>query len=81
MRSVIQKWGNSQAIRLPKAILEMAQFGENESVQIFAEDNKIVIEKAPDTRHKTLKERLANYDGEYSFEEWKTGSPVGREVW
>ena len=81
MRGVIQKWGNSQAIRLPKTILEMAQFGENESVQIFIEGNKIIIEKDTTFRHKTLKERLAGIDQDYAFEEWDTGAPVGNEVW
>ena len=81
MRSVIQKWGNSQAIRLPKAVLEMAQFGENEPVKIIAENNKILIKKVNDSQHKTLKERLSDFDGVYTFEEWNTGDPVGSEVW
>lgn len=81
MRTVIQKWGNSQAIRLPKAVLEMANFVENDPVQIIAEGNRIIIEKADKLRHKTLKERLAGFDGQYAFQEWDTGSPVGNEVW
>lgn len=81
MRTVIQKWGNSQAIRLPKAVLKMANFVENEPVQIIAKGNRIIIEKADKSRHKTLKERLAGFDGEYVFQEWDTGSPVGNEVW
>lgn len=81
MRSTIQKWGNSQAIRLPKAILETAQLGENEKVQIFAEQDIITIRKADTPKHKTLKERLAGFKGEYAFREWDTGAPVGSEVW
>lgn len=80
MLSTIQKWGNSQAIRLPKAVLETAQLKENETVQIIAEQDRIIIKKADTFRHKTLKERLANYSGEYIFEEWDTGRPVGKEV-
>lgn len=80
MRSTIQKWGNSQAIRLPKAILETAQLKENEKVQIFAEQDKIIIRKADMLKHKTLKERLEGFEGEYVFSEWDTGVPVGREV-
>jgi len=54
MRSTIQKWGNSQAIRLPKAILDIAHLTENEQVQIFAEQDKSIIKKAAERRHKTL---------------------------
>jgi antitoxin MazE len=80
MRAVIQKWGNSQAIRLPKAILETARLGENEPVQILAERNKIIIRKAA-AKHRTLAERLAGFTEEYAGQEWDTGAPVGREVW
>lgn len=80
MQALIQKWGNSQAIRLPKAILETARLGENEQVQIFAEPDKIIIRKAAAMKHRTLAERLADFDGEYVFEEWDTGAPAGREV-
>ena len=80
MRSTIQKWGNSQAVRLPKTILEIAQLQENESVQISAERGAIIIKKSDDAKHKTLKERLKNFDGEYIFEEWDTGTPIGKEV-
>lgn len=79
MRATIQRWGNSQAVRLPKAILEIARLGENEPVQIFADQDKIIIKKA-DIKHKTLKERLEGFDGVYEPEEWNTGAPVGKEA-
>lgn len=80
MNSLIQKWGNSQAVRLPKAILEIAHLGENEPVQIFAEQGRIIIKRASGIKHKTLKERLEGFEGDYVFEEWDTGVPVGQEV-
>ena len=81
MRASIQKWGNSQAVRLPKIILETARLKENDPVQIFAVQDKIIIKKPADVRHKTIKERLEGFSGEYAFEEWDTGEPVGKEVW
>ena len=80
MYTSIQRWGNSQAIRLPKTILETALFRENEKVQIFATENEIVIKKAIRPKHKTLKERLEDFEGEYKFEEYDWGKPVGKEV-
>ncbi len=78
MLAKIQNWGNSQGIRIPKSILSLVDFDENEEVEILALDGKIVIEHSK--RHKTLKERLKNYDGDYQCSEWDTGSPAGREV-
>jgi len=80
MDAAIQKWGNSCAVRLPKIILDTARLRENEAVRILAEPDKIVIEKADNFKHKSLKKRLAGFDGEYVFEEWDTGSAVGSEV-
>jgi len=80
MYATIQKWGNSQAIRIPKGILEEVSLHENDQVEIKAEKGCITISKI-NKRHKTLKERLANYKGDYETTEWDTGEPLGKEVW
>ncbi len=77
----IQFWGNSNAVRLPKAVMETAFFNTNDSIQIIADSNQIVIKKIEKKSHKTLKERLAGFDGVYESEEWDTGLPVGAEIW
>jgi len=81
MKSIIQKWGNSQAIRLPKTILELAHFKENEAVQLVVDEDKIIIQKVFANRHKTIQERFEGFTGEYSPEEIDWGEPVGREIW
>lgn len=45
MNVTIQKWGNSQAIRLPKSLLATASMAEHEQVQIIAEKDTIIIKK------------------------------------
>jgi len=81
MNTTIQKWGNSQGIRIPKSILELALFKLDEEVDIIADDGKIIIKKAFHKKHVTLEERLKNYDGEYIFEECDWGKTVGNEIW
>jgi antitoxin MazE len=76
----IVKWGNSRGVRLPKHLLDSVNLSENDTVEITAENDSIVITKAISRKHKTLKERLAGFSGDYSFEELNTGSTVGREV-
>ena len=78
MLAKIQKWGNSQGIRIPKTILDSAHFSTDEELDVTVVEGKIILE--PANRHKTLKERLKNYDGDYKCSEWDTGEPVGREV-
>ena len=81
MRATIVKWGNSQGIRLPKALLDSANLTDSDAVELEAKDNSIIIKKADKPRRKTLAERLEGFEGEYVFEEWDAGPPVGREVW
>lgn len=86
MNGTIQKWGNSHAVRLPKAVLSAACFQENDLVAFSAEENRIVITKLC-RRHRTLKERLASAPVQPQagkeapvFEEWNTGEPSEGEA-
>jgi len=78
MNVTVKKWGNSQAIRLPKAIAESLDIKENENVEIKVRNDEIIIKKV--RRHKSFEERMAGYDGDYNFVEMDTGNPMGKEV-
>lgn len=78
MYTTIQKWGNSQGIRLPKVILEMANLSENDTVELTVENGKVII--TPVKKHRTLEERIAEYEGDYKPHEWDIGPSVGKEV-
>ena len=80
MYATIHRWGNSQAIRLPKGILEIASLRENDQVEITAEHDCIVIRRAK-KKHLTIEERLKEYSGDYKCSELDTGKPVGNEIW
>ncbi len=83
MLTTIQKWGNSKGVRLPKTLLDALLLQENDSVEVFAESESIIIRKATRKRRakKSLEERFEGYTGDYHCEEWDTGKPVGREEW
>lgn len=80
MITSIQKWGNSQGVRLSKNILNLAGFAETGAVKITAEPDRIVIQKAGQRKYKNLQELFEGYDEEFQASEWDTGSPVGKEV-
>ena len=81
MQATIQKWGNSQGIRIPKAFLEAVGMGENDLVEINRDDDNIVITKIKEKKGLTLEDIFKDYDGEYVAEEFDWGSPAGKEVW
>ena len=39
----IQKWGNSLGVRIPKAVIEKVNLGENSEVEIESKNGTIVI--------------------------------------
>lgn len=82
MITTIQKWGNSQGIRIPKVYLDSMGIAENDQVEITEQDGVLFIKKInfKKKKHKTLKERLKNYQGSYQFEEADWGKPEGNEV-
>ena len=78
MYGTIQRWGNSQGIRLPKKLLNEAMLRENDEVEIIATKREITIRKA--RRHESLDALFAGYDGDYAPQEFDTGDDVGMEV-
>lgn len=74
----IQRWGNSQGIRIPKGALAASHIGENDAVEIIAEKNTITLRKV--NRPKSLDELFAGYHGDYQPVEFATGADVGLEV-
>ena len=78
MYTTIQKWGNSQAVRIPKSILEKAQLKESDPVEIKVHEGNVII--IPVNKRKNLAERIAEYEGDYKCEEWDTGKPIGKEI-
>lgn len=79
MRTKAQKWGNSLAVRIPKAVAEQAGVQEDDELEI--EVAARVIRMKPRRREPDLAELLRqvtpdNLHGEVSF-----GRPEGREAW
>ena len=78
----IQKWGNSQGLRLAKQVLEDAHISVGEDVDVTARDGMIVIAPVRRVRGKhSLQELVSHIPKHYKVEEMDWGEPVGKEVW
>lgn len=78
--ATIGRWGNANAIRIPKAMCEEVGLSPDDVVYIETRKNKIVIQKTADRF--TLQNLMKSWDGErYSAEEIDWGEPQGNEVW
>lgn len=62
-RVAVAKWGNSTAIRLPKAVVEALKLAPGETVEMTVEKGKAVISRAqPLKRAPSLEEMVAEMD-------------------
>ncbi len=82
MVTKIQKWGNSQGLRLGKQVLEDARIAVGDSVDVAARDGVIVIAPVKRMRGKqSLQELVSRIPRNYKTGEIDWGKPRGREVW
>ncbi len=81
MQAIIQKWGNSQGIRIPKAFLDAMGMSENDTVELQRVDDGIIIKKLQTKKSLTLSDIFQGYDENEQQEEYDWGKPTGREVW
>ena len=78
----IQKWGNSQGLRLARQVLEDAHISVGDEVDVTTRDGMIVIAPARRIRGKqSLQELVSRIPKNYKPEEVDWGTPVGREAW
>ncbi len=80
MQAQIKPWGNSQGIRLPKALLEEAGIRVNDVLQVRVEGRSIML--TPGFQHRSLRERAAVCGGSLDLsDELDWGDPAGNEAW
>jgi antitoxin MazE len=82
MVTKVQKWGNSQGLRLAKQVLEEARLSVGDPVDVSTRDGVIVIAPVRRVRGKqSLQELVSRIPKNYKAREVDWGKPVGREDW
>jgi len=82
MVTKIQKWGNSQGLRLAKQVLEDAHISVGDDVDVTARDGIIVVAPVRQVRGKlSLQELVSRIPEECKVEETDWGQHVGKEGW
>ena len=79
MKTRVQKWGNSLAVRIPKHMLRETGLEYNVSVEMKVDDGKLVIQRSDEAP--TLETLLAKVTKDNLHTSVDTGEAVGNEAW
>ena len=80
MQLRVQKWGNSLAVRIPKAFASEVGLGPDTLVNVSLSEGRLVVEPVRPPAY-TLEGLLQGVTPEQLHRELQWGPPVGREVW
>ncbi len=82
MVTKVQKWGNSQGLRLAKEVLATARIAVGDEVDVIPRHGVIIISPVRRVREKqSLQKLVSRIPENYKTEEIDWGEPVGREIW
>jgi antitoxin MazE len=79
MKTQMVKWGNSLAVRIPKAVLEEARLKEGDVLEIEAAAEGRVELRRP-MKIPTLAQLVSQITPENRYAEIRVGGEVGKEV-
>lgn len=84
MKVAFQKWGNSLALRVPKAFVDEIGASEGRAAEMTVSNGKLVIEIARPQRRRrryALDELVSRITPDNRHGEIEWGPAVGNEVW
>lgn len=79
MRGKVQRWGNSLALRIPKALAVESGLGAGSEVEILFERGELIVK--PAVKRYVLEDLLAGITPEKLHSSVETGAAVGDETW
>ncbi len=80
MKTILQKWGNSLALRIPSAVATEIAVGEGHAVDLRVTKGRLVV--APLTRKEyDLSDLISGITAKNRHTEIGTGKPRGQERW
>jgi antitoxin MazE len=80
MKTRVQKWGNSLALRIPKAFASEVGLQNESSVDVSLDEGKLVVRPLSSPKP-TLRQLMARVTKANLHHEVDTGAAAGNEAW
>ncbi len=79
MKTTVQRWGNSLAIRIPKSFAEEIEVGQGDQVEMGISEGRLII--APKPSNYDLADLVDEIRPSNLHQELETGGAKGKEAW
>jgi antitoxin MazE len=80
MKTRVQKWGNSLALRIPKSFAVEAGLRANGAVELSLVEGALVVQSVT-PQPLSLDELMRGITDDNIPSDWDTGPVLGKEVW
>ena len=80
MKTAVQRWGNSLALRIPRAFASETRISEGSKVELTLKEGALVVRPIRRERY-SLASLLKRVTPSNRHESMSTGARVGQEVW
>jgi antitoxin MazE len=80
MKAVLQKWGNSLALRIPRTVAAEVAVAEGQALDLQVSQGRIVLAPVTKKRYE-LEDLISGMTAKNRHTEVETGTARGREIW
>lgn len=80
MKTKLYRCGISHVLRIPRSILDVLNWKDDDILDLKIKGNKLIIENSSDDKIK-IEDLFENFIGQYEKEDIDWGRMIGKEVW
>ena len=80
MKTAVQRWGNSLALRIPRAYAQETRISEGSEVELTLKAGALIVKTVTRKRH-SLSDLLKHVTSSNRHASVATGKAIGSEVW
>ena len=80
MRTIVKKWGNSAAVRIPASVMQAADLRVEDLVDVSEEEGKIVVKRV-ESKQYDLDVLIGQITKQNLHEAIDFGPSQGKEIW
>ena len=80
MKTKLYRFEDSHLLQIPRSILDVLNWKDDDILDLKIKDNKLIIENSSDDEI-NIEDLFEDFNGKYSKEDIDWGKMTGKEVW